>query len=69
MQLPRMPRLTWADATRLFGFAGGLHEVFLRARERPSVLVFLAGCIGLKEFVKRDESKPPSTGGRHRAES
>lgn len=57
---PLDPR-NWRDATLfLTGLGLTIHELVIReGTERPTVLILLAGMMGLPAFIRRDESKQP----------
>lgn len=53
-----MRRPSWKDTRDvilfLSGLAGVFHEVVLRGGERPTVLLLLAGMMGLPAFLRAD---------------
>lgn len=53
----------WRDATLfLTGLGLTIHEVVVREGvERPTVLILLAGMMGLPAFIRRDEKKQPES--------
>jgi hypothetical protein len=66
---PTSPR-EWRDATLFgMGLVFAVNEVFIRqGPERPTVLLLIAGMIGLPAFLRGDERRNGKANGKAREE-
>ena len=55
-------RLTWKYFLRGFGLLGACWELFVDHADRPDILLLLAGCLGLPEFLQRKDSEDERRG-------
>lgn len=53
----RWPQITRSAVMFLAGLSFGVHEVWLTHSERPSVLIFAAGLMGLPVALWKDEKE------------